>query len=224
MAPTSSDEQPRDEAYWRQQRHEMVRAQIERRGVTNGRVLDAMRSVPRHAFLPDRLRGQAYTDQALPIGEGQTISQPYIVACMLAALQPTGKGRALDVGSGSGYQTALLSRLYEEVIGVERVVTLAEGAARRLEELGCANVRIVVADGTLGYEEGAPYDAIVVGAGAPEVPQPLVTQLAPGGRLVIPVGDRYLQRITTVTKGAHGATTEEGIGCVFVPLLGEHGW
>jgi protein-L-isoaspartate(D-aspartate) O-methyltransferase len=202
----------------------MVRTQIERRGVTDPRVLEAMRKAPRHLFLPDRLRDQAYSDQALPIGEGQTISQPYIVACMLAALRLQGTEKALDVGSGSGYQTALLSLLAREVIGVERIPDLAQRAARRLEELGCDNARIVVGDGTLGYEEEAPYGAIVVGAGAPEVPQPLVDQLAIGGRLVIPVGDRYLQRIVTVTRTARGTKTDDGIGCVFVPLLGEHGW
>ncbi|MBM3498130.1 MAG: protein-L-isoaspartate(D-aspartate) O-methyltransferase [Armatimonadetes bacterium] len=202
----------------------MVRSQIEKRGIAHPLVLEAMRAVPRHRFLPDRLRDQAYDDQALPIGEGQTISQPYIVACMLAALQPTGRGRALDVGVGSGYQSALLSRLFDEVIGVERVAPLAARAARTLQDLGCSNTTVVVADGTLGYPQAAPYDAIVVGAGAPAVPEPLVEQLASGGRLVIPVGDRYLQRIVTVTKGAEGAVTEEGIGCVFVPLLGEHGW
>jgi protein-L-isoaspartate(D-aspartate) O-methyltransferase len=222
MTPTEGAS--REEASWQAQREEMVRTQIVRRGISHPLVLEAMRAVPRHLLLPDRLRSQAYSDQALPIGEGQTISQPYIVACMLAALEPTGAGRALDVGVGSGYQTALLSRLYDDVVGVERVVTLAERARRQLEALGCANVRVVVADGTLGYPDAAPYDAIVVGAGAPEVPQPLVEQLSPEGRLVIPVGDRHLQRITTVTKAAHGSTTEEGLGCVFVPLLGEHGW
>lgn len=214
----------RDDEYWREQRENMVRTQIERRGITDALVLSAMRRVPRHLFLPERLRSQAYTDQALPIGEGQTISQPYIVACMLAALKPTGKGKALDVGVGSGYQTALLSLLYTEVIGVERIVVLAERASKVLAELGYHNARVVVGDGSLGYEEESPFDAIVVGAGAPEVPRPLVEQLAIGGRLVIPVGDRYLQRIVTVTRTPRGTTTDEGIGCVFVPLLGEHGW
>jgi len=202
----------------------MVRTQIERRGVTDARVLEAMRTVPRHRLLPDRLRSQAYSDQAIPIGEGQTISQPYMVACMLEGLRLEGTEKALDVGAGSGYQTALLSVLCREVIGIERIPLLAERAAHRLKELGYQNARIVVGDGTLGYEEEAPYDAIIVGAGAPEVPQPLIDQLAVGGRLVIPVGDRYLQHLVTVTKGTRGTVTHDGIGCVFVPLLGEHGW
>jgi protein-L-isoaspartate(D-aspartate) O-methyltransferase len=202
----------------------MVRAQLERRGVRDRRVLDAMRNVPRHLFMPDRLRCQAYTDQALPIGEGQTISQPYIVAWMLEALRLRGREKALDVGVGSGYQAALLSVLCDRVIGIERVPALAERASRRLEELGYANVRVILADGTLGYEEEAPYDAIVVGAGAPEVPEPLVKQLAIGGRLVVPIGDRYLQHMAIVTRTERGTTTDEGIGCVFVPLLGKHGW
>jgi len=213
-----------DEASWQRQRDEMVRSQIERRGVADRRVLEAMRKVPRHLFMPDRLRSQAYTDQALPIGEGQTISQPYIVGWMLEALQLRGREKALDVGVGSGYQAALLSVLCDQVIGIERVPALAERASRRLEKLGYTNVRVVLADGTLGHEEDAPYDAIVVGAGAPEVPEPLVKQLAPGGRLVIPIGDRYLQRMVTVTKTDRGTISEDGIGCVFVPLLGEHGW
>ena len=219
-----SQQASQDEADWQRQRDDMVRTQIERRGIVDGRVLDAMRKVPRHLFMPDRLRSQAYGDQALPIGEGQTISQPYIVACMLAALRLKGHEKALDIGVGSGYQAALLSVLCDRVLGVERVPVLGERAARRLEELGYANVRVIVADGTLGHEEEAPYDAIVVGAGAPEAPPPLVRQLATGGRLVIPIGDRYLQRIVTVVKTRHGTTTDEGIGCVFVPLLGEHGW
>jgi len=157
--PTRSEEQPRDEAYWRQQRETMVSTQVERRGIADPRVLEAMRTVPRHLFRPDRLRDQAYTDQALPIGEGQTISQPYIVACMLAALRLQGTEKALDVGAGSGYQTALLSRLCREVIGIERVSVLADRAARRLADLGCTNVRLVTGDGSLGYEEEAPYDA-----------------------------------------------------------------
>jgi protein-L-isoaspartate(D-aspartate) O-methyltransferase len=202
----------------------MVRAQIEPRGVRDPRVLEAMRCVPRHLFLPDRLRSQAHSDEALPIGEGQTISQPYIVAAMLAALRLQGTEKVLDVGAGSGYQTALLSRLAREVIGIERLPVLAERAAACLAGLGYDNARIVLADGTLGYAQEAPYDAIIVGAGAPQVPEPLVEQLAAGGRLVIPVGDRYLQRLLTVTRTADGRRTEDGIGCVFVPLIGEHGW
>ncbi len=183
-----------------------------------------MRTVPRHLFLPPAQVDQAYSDQALAIGHGQTISQPYIVAAMLELLGLEGPEKVLDVGVGSGYQTALLSRLCREVIGVERIVELAEAAAGRLRLLGIANARIVVADGTLGCADEAPFDAIVVGAGAPEVPRPLLEQLAEGGRLVIPVGDRSLQRMCLARKAAGGVKVEDGMGCVFVPLLGEHGW
>ena len=214
-----------DDAQHARQREEMVARQIERRGVKDVRVLAAMREVPRHVFMPEHLQRQAYSDQALPIGEGQTISQPYIVAAMLECLALQGTEMVLDIGAGSGYQTALLSLLALEVIGLERVASLAEGASERLARLGYSNARIIVADGTEGLPEEAPYDAIVVGAGSPEVPQPLAEQLATGGRLCIPVGDRYLQRMTTVTKCEDGTVQQtDGMGCVFVPLLGKHGW
>jgi protein-L-isoaspartate(D-aspartate) O-methyltransferase len=183
-----------------------------------------MRAVPRHLFLPPSRRSEAYADGAVPIGRGQTISQPYIVATMLEMLQLTGEERVLDVGAGSGYQTALLSRLAREVIGMERLPELAEEATRRLEALGCANARVIVGDGTAGAPDHGPFEAIVVGAGSPEIPAPLVEQLAEGGRLLLPVGDRNLQRLLLVRKTASGVRTEEGIGCVFVPLLGEYGW
>lgn len=202
----------------------MVSTQIERRRVTDERVLEAMRRVPRHRFVPDHLRAEAYTDQALPIGYGQTISQPYIVATMLEALKLQGHEKALDVGAGSGYQTALLSLLAREVIGIERIPELARAAAARLAALGYDNARVVEGDGTAGMEEAAPFDTIIVAAGSPEVPKPLIRQLASGGRLVIPVGDRHLQKIVTVRKTADGVEMQDGIGCVFVPLLGEYGW
>lgn len=202
----------------------MVSTQIERRRVTDERVLEAMRRVPRHRFVPDHLRAEAYTDQALPIGYGQTISQPYIVATMLEALKLQGHEQALDIGAGSGYQTALLSLLAREVIGIERIPELARAAAARLAALGYDNARVVEGDGTAGMEEAAPFDTIIVAAGSPEVPKPLIRQLASGGRLVIPVGDRHLQKIVTVRKTADGVEMQDGIGCVFVPLLGEYGW
>jgi len=202
----------------------MVSTQIERRRVTDERVLEAMRRVPRHRFVPDHLRAEAYTDQALPIGYGQTISQPYIVATMLEALKLQGHEKALDIGAGSGYQTALLSLLAREVIGIERIPELARAAAARLAALGYDNALVVEGDGTAGMEEAAPFDAIIVAAGSPEVPKPLIRQLASGGRLVIPVGDRHLQKIVTVRKTADGVEMQDGIGCVFVPLLGEYGW
>ncbi len=206
-------------------RKRMVSEQIEARGVRDARVLAAMAEVPRHLFMPRRLWREACADRALPIGEGQTISQPYIVAAMLECLGLTGDEKVLDVGAGSGYQVALLSRLVREVIGVERIQGLAERASQRLDELGCANARIEIGDGTLGLPDEAPFDAIVVGAASPQLPEPLVDQLAPGGRLSIPVGDRNLQRMLTVTKRDDGGIEQAtGIRCVFVPLLGEHGW
>lgn len=217
---TESEEEER----WRQRRLNMVRTQIERRRVTDDRVIEAMRAVPRHLFVPDHLRAEAYSDQALPIGHGQTISQPYIVATMLEALRLQGSEKALDIGAGSGYQTALLSLLAREVIGVERIPELARAAAARLAALGYDNARVLEADGTAGVDEAAPFDAIIVGAGSPEVPRPLIRQLASGGRLVIPVGDRHLQKIVTVRKTKDGVEMQDGIGCVFVPLLGEYGW
>jgi protein-L-isoaspartate(D-aspartate) O-methyltransferase len=214
----------RDEQYWRQQRYDMVQTQIERRRVSDPRVLAAMREVPRHPFVPDHMRGEAYSDQALPIGHGQTISQPYIVATMLEALALRGPEKALDIGAGSGYQTAVLSRLCEEVIGIERIPELARAAAARLAKLGYLNATIIEGDGTAGVKAEAPFDAIIAGAGSPEVPRPLVAQLAVGGRLVIPVGDRHLQKIVIVRKTEDGVKMEDGIGCVFVPLVGEYGW
>lgn len=214
----------RDEQYWRQQCHDMVQTQIERRRVSDSRVLAAMREVPRHLFVPDHMRGEAYSDQALPIGHGQTISQPYIVATMLEALALRGPEKTLDIGAGSGYQTAVLSRLCEQVIGIERIPELARAAAARLAKLGYVNATITEGDGTAGVKAEAPFDAIIAGAGSPEVPRPLVAQLAVGGRLVIPVGDRHLQKIVTVRKTEDGVKMEDGIGCVFVPLVGEYGW
>jgi protein-L-isoaspartate(D-aspartate) O-methyltransferase len=202
----------------------MVRTQIERRGVCDPRVLAAMRAVPRHLFVPPRSREDAYADQALAIGHGQTISQPYIVAAMLELLEFKGTEKVLDVGAGSGYQTALLSRLAREVVAIERLDQLAGAAAERLRELRCDNVRVIVGDGTAGAPDEAPFDAIVVGAGSPDVPQPLVDQLAENGRLVIPVGDRWLQRMCLVRKQGSRVRMQDGMGCVFVPLVGEYGW
>jgi len=214
-----------DEARWAAKREEMVARQIEARGVADPRVLAAMREVPRHLFIPEPSQSQAYADRALSIGEGQTISQPYIVATMLECLALTGAEKVLDVGAGSGYQVALLSRLVREVIGMERIPQLAEQATARLVKLGYENARIEIADGTLGLPAEAPFDAIVVGAASPELPSPLVEQLAPLGRLSIPVGDRRLQHMLTVVKREDGSVEQfKGIGCIFVPLLGEHGW
>jgi protein-L-isoaspartate(D-aspartate) O-methyltransferase len=197
-----------------------------RRHITDERVLAAFGQVPRERFVPIELQRQAYEDQALPIGEGQTISQPLMVALMLEALALTGDEKALEVGTGSGYQAALLSLLAREVVTVERIPQLAESAAKRLTELGYANVRVHLAHEALGWPEGAPYDAIIVAAGAPMAPPPsLVDQLAMNGRLVVPAGSRRMQRLVRVTKSDYGVTLEKLGECRFVPLIAPgEGW
>lgn len=206
-------------------RERMVRYQLEARGITNPRVLDAMRKVPRHLFVPPERVHDAYSDHALPIGEGQTISQPYMVALMTQLLDPAPSHRVLEVGTGSGYQAAILAELANEVVTMEREEALSLRAREVLESLGYRNIIFVVGDGTEGYPPLAPYDGIIVTAGAPFVPQPLVEQLAPGGRLVIPVGHRYEQVLTVAEKDEQGRlhVSEHGY-CVFVPLIGKHGW
>ncbi|HWQ00158.1 MAG TPA: protein-L-isoaspartate(D-aspartate) O-methyltransferase [Vicinamibacterales bacterium] len=206
-------------------RARMVDTQIAARGITDPRVLEAMRRVPRHLFVPPSLAASAYDDRPLPIGEGQTISQPYMVAAMTAALDPRPDGRVLEVGTGSGYQAAVLAQLAREVVSIERLPVLAERARRALEAAGITNVTVVVGDGSLGYPPAQPYDGILVAAAAPEVPAALIEQLAPGGRLVVPVGSPGFQVLTIVTRHRDGSTsTEVGEGCVFVPLVGRGGW
>jgi protein-L-isoaspartate(D-aspartate) O-methyltransferase len=209
-----------------QRRAEMVERDIARRGVRDERVLAAMRAVPRAAFVPAHLRERALDDRPLPIGEGQTISQPYIVALMVEALRLHGGERVLEIGTGSGYAAAVLARLCARVDSVERIEALAAGAEARLAGLGVANVRVHCADGTLGWPEGAPYDAILVSAGGPRVPPALESQLAPGGRLVMPVGrGRGLQDLLRLTRdGGTGGRTESLAPVVFVPLVGAQGW
>jgi protein-L-isoaspartate(D-aspartate) O-methyltransferase len=204
----------------------MVDEQLERRGISDPLVLDAMASVPREAFVPPELRAEAYADGPLPIGESQTISQPFIVALMIEALELTGGERVLEVGGGSGYAAAVLARIAEEVYSVERHRSLADQAAARLRELGVENVEVICADGTRGWPERAPYDAIVVAAGAPVVPRPLEEQLAVGGRLVIPVGGvRTVQELLRVTRISETEYRREKLTDVrFVPLVGEQGW
>jgi len=207
------------------ERRNMVQTQLRARGIRDERVLQAMLDVPRHAFVDPRLRGAAYEDRALGIGGGQTISQPYMVArtCELAALRPG--DRALEVGAGSGYQAAVLSRLCARVIGLELLPELAKRAAETLDELGFDNVRLEQADGTQGFAAEAPYGAILVAAGGPEVPPALLAQLAPGGRLVMPLGPSELQVLTVVTKDASGAIERQGYdACRYVPLRGSGGW
>lgn len=210
----------------RRRRMEMVERDIAGRGVRDARVLAAMRDLPREAFVPASRRDQAYDDRPLPIGARQTISQPYIVALMCEALQLTGDERVLEIGTGSGYAAAVLSRLAAQVDTVERIPELAERAARQLAEFKLNNVRVHSGDGTLGWSDAAPYDAIVVTAAGPDVPQALLAQLAPGGRLVMPVGaSRGSQHLVRVTReGQDDYRSESLCEVAFVPLMGEQGW
>jgi protein-L-isoaspartate(D-aspartate) O-methyltransferase len=199
--------------------------QLVARGVADPRVLDAMRRVPREAFVPESARPDAYADRALPIGAGQTISQPYMVAVMTEALKLTGAEHVLDVGTGSGYQAAVLAQLARDVISIERVPELADAARARLAALGYTNIEVVVGDGTLGVPERAPFDAILIAAGAPRAPEALKQQLSTeGGRLVVPIGPPHQQTLTVVVRLGNQFTESRGIGCVFVPLIGKEGW
>jgi protein-L-isoaspartate(D-aspartate) O-methyltransferase len=206
-------------------RQTMVREHIAGRGVKDAKVLAAMKRVPREEFVPPALRDSAYADLPLPIGEGQTISQPFIVASMTEALQLTGRERVLEVGTGSGYAAAVLAEVADEVFTIERIPTLVTSAKAALERLGYGNVHVLVGDGTLGYPAGAPYDAIVVTAEGPRVPPALREQLKPGGRLVMPMGDPYNQTLIRLTRRAEGDDTIEELYPVrFVPLIGAEGW
>jgi len=202
-----------------------IEEQLVARGVRDLRVLDAMRRVPRAAFVPPDARPHAYDDRALPIGSGQTISQPYMVAAMTEALRLTGTERVLDVGTGSGYQAAVLAELAREVITIERRPELAEAALATLGALGYGSVQVLVGDGTLGSPAHAPFDGILVAAGAPRVPEALRRQLSGNnGRLVIPIGPPEQQYLVIVTRDGDRFTESRGVGCVFVPLLGAEGW
>lgn len=193
--------------------------------IRDRKVLDAMRAVPRHMFVPEALQGRAYGDHALPISASQTISQPYIVARMTELLEIDSSSRVLEIGAGSGYQTAVLSKIAGQVYAIERIGDLAREAQTRIRQLGIYNATVKCFDGTLGWAANAPYDAILVAAGGPTVPQPLVTQLKVGGRLVLPVGDsRESQRLVRVIKTTSGSKQEDHGACAFVPLIGEHGW
>jgi protein-L-isoaspartate(D-aspartate) O-methyltransferase len=205
-------------------RDAMITQQLVKRGIKDDRVLQAMRDVPRHLFVPEGYRAMAYDDMPLPIGQEQTISQPLMVAIMTEALHLGDSERVLEIGTGSGYQAAILARLAAVVFSLERVPALAAQARANLTALGIMNVHVLVGDGSLGLPEHAPYDAIIVTAGAPKVPQALVDQLIPAGRLVIPVGDRLEQRLMRVTKIDHDRHTESLGGCRFVPLVGLQGW
>ena len=202
----------------------MVEEQIASRGVKDAGLIAAMKKIPRHLFVEEALQSQAYTDHPLPIGEKQTISQPYMVALMTEALLLTGKEKLLEIGTGSGYQTAILAEMCEKVYSVERIRPLAIRARKLLYELGYFNVEIKIFDGTFGWTEESPFDAILVTAGSPDIPQPLVDQLAMGGRLVIPVGDEFVQDLFRVTKTKEGVKREDLGGCRFVKLIGKYGW
>ncbi len=206
-------------------RKRMVEEQVIARGVKDKRVLDAMLKVPRHKFVEEALEGKAYQDAPLPIGEKQTISQPYMVALMSEALGLKGSETVLEVGTGSGYQAAILALLSSRVFSLERIPALARRARKVLDECGYSKVNIRLADGTLGWPEMAPFDAILVTAGAPEVPQGYLDQLALAGRLVIPVGDQHSQVLMRITRtGEQEYHEEQLLGCRFVPLIGSHGW
>lgn len=198
--------------------------QLRKRGIFDPRVLAAMSRVPRHLFVSAEIRSAAYEDRPLTIHAGQTISQPYMVAVMTQTLELRGDERVLEIGTGSGYQSAVLAELCGEVYTVERIPELLERARILLASLGYRNVRYRIGDGTKGWPEEAPFAAIIVTAGAPEVPPTLTSQLAPGGRLVIPVGSRYAQTLYRVTREGDSLREEEITGCVFVPLVGDFGW
>lgn len=202
----------------------MVQAQIAGRGVRNAQVLDAMSRIPRDRFVPAGERIKAYEDRPLPIGADQTISQPFMVGLMTALLRLTPQSRVLEIGTGSGYQTAVLASLAGRVISLERHPALAHRAAATLRNLGFDNVEIHPADGTCGWAAGAPYSAILVTAGAPALPEPLLAQLADGGRMVCPVGPRDLQHLMVTTRRGDTFAHETNTRCVFVPLIGQEGW
>jgi len=198
---------------------------LRQKGVRDLAVLHAIRQVPRHLFVPESVRHRAYDDAALPIGAGQTISQPYVQARYLELIGLTGRERVLEVGTGSGYQLALLAVLTETVFSVERLPALAASARTALESAGIRNATVLVGDGTLGWRPFAPYDAILVAAASPEIPEPLVEQLAPGGRMVIPLGDRDTQSLTLVRRDPAAGVQITTLGDVrFVPLVGKHGF
>ncbi len=206
------------------ERERMVEFQIRTRGIRDERVLAAMRKVPRHLFVPEGLEQSSYEDRPLPIGEEQTISQPYIVAVMTENLELRPESRVLEIGAGSGYQAALLAELAGSVTSVERIESLADRARENLARAGITSVRIVIGDGTEGYPPGAPYDAIIITAASPAVPQPLIDQLAEGGRLVAPIGPRDCQDLVKLVKHEGWVETTSLGGDCFVPLIGVFGW
>ena len=209
---------------YRLARERMVKNQLIPRGITDKGVLEAMGKIPRHRFVEEALVGEAYNDHPLPIGHQQTISQPYIVALMTQALELTGKEKTLEIGTGSGYQTAILAELSERIYTIERVRPLMEKARDLLAELGYTNVIFGAFDGTLGWREYMPYNAIMVTAGAPKIPETLCDQLADGGRMIIPIGDRFSQELIKIIKRKDRYQEKNLGGCRFVDLIGVHGW
>jgi protein-L-isoaspartate(D-aspartate) O-methyltransferase len=205
-------------------REMMVESQLIPRGIRDERVLDAMRRVPRHQFVEELIRHSAYDDMALPIGDGQTISQPYMVAVMTELLELKGTEKVLEIGTGSGYQAAILAELANEVYTIERIPVLTKRAKDTLSSLGYENIHLSTGDGTMGWPEEAPFDRIIITAASPKIPDPLMAQLAMDGILLVPVGSRYSQQLLKIAKTNQGATEEYHTPCVFVPLIGEHGW
>ncbi len=202
----------------------MVEEQLVRRGITDARVLEAMRKIPREKFVEKAFEDRAYGDHPLPIGEGQTISQPYMVALMTGLLELTGAEKVLEVGTGSGYQTAVLAELARRVCSIERIPSLAGRARATLEDLSYTNVWIRIANGSLGWPDEVPFDRILVTAAAPAAPPPLFDQLVEGGRMVLPIGNATAQTLTVIEKVNGVVRTREEAGCVFVKLIGKYGW
>ena len=213
-----------NEKRYEEERMKMVQMQLIRRGITDVNVLETMKKVPRHRFVPEKLAESAYGDCPLSIGEGQTISQPYMVALMTQCLELTGCEKVLEVGTGSGYQTAILAELSGKVYTMERVEDLSCRAAGILKEFGYANIRFRVGDGSEGWSEFAPYDGVMVTAGSPGIPEPVVRQLAEKGRIVIPVGGEYSQDLVAGREKKAGLEKRTVCGCTFVPLVGKYGW
>jgi protein-L-isoaspartate(D-aspartate) O-methyltransferase len=209
---------------WIFERERMVKEQIVARGIKDNRVIEAIKKVPRHLFVDKTYYHQAYNDYPLPIGQDQTISQPYMVAAMTEILELKGSEKVLEVGTGSGYQTAILALLCSKVYSIERISDLTRKARLKLDKLGFRNINLVVGDGSLGWPDYAPYTGIIVTAGAPEIPNTLINQLDENGRLVIPVGDEYSQILNLVKKHKGRIYRKEFFGCTFVPLVGKIGW
>ena len=205
-------------------REKMITMQLKPRGIHDPRTLEAMLQVPREVFVPNEYRRYAYEDRPLPIGENQTVSQPFMVALMTQALQLRGDEKVLEIGTGSGYQTAILAAMAKAVYSIERIPSLANKARETLEKLECTNVTVLIGDGTKGDRDHAPFDAIIVTAGSPKTPQPLKNQLSVGGSLVIPVGSMGYQELLRITHGEETDVIENLGGCVFVPLIGNEGW